>query len=167
MLKPLIQRTIVAVNGSEQSLHAAMYAILMAKQFKCQLKAVYVVDTAALKQLTLAKFLFSEESKKYEDNLIKDGTKYLNQVVELAKSKGIKIETELRNGSPWSEILSAADSFKSDLIILGGKEHDSSSINSVMTRDHASAMNVDVVGSARCNVLVVRQKDIEKLFRIG
>ena len=66
MIKPLFQKIVVAINGSEQSLHAAMYAILLAKQYKCSLKAVYVVDTAALKFLSMSKFFLKTESQKYE-----------------------------------------------------------------------------------------------------
>ena len=64
MIKPLIQKVVVAINGSEQSLHAAMYAILMAKQYKCSLKAVYVVDTAALKFLSMSRFFLKNERQK-------------------------------------------------------------------------------------------------------
>ena len=164
MIKPLFQKIVVAVNGSDQSLHAAMYAILLAKQYKCSLKAVYVVDTAALKFLSMSKFFLKTESQK---NLLDDGKKYLEQIVTFAKIKGVKVETELRKGSPWSEILHAADDFDADLILLGGKEHSASSLSSEVARDRASSTNMDIIGSARCNVLVVRQKDIEKLFKIG
>lgn len=167
MIKPLIQKVVVAINGSDQSLHAAMYAILLAKQYKCSLKAVYVVDTAALKFLSMSKFFLKNESQKYEENLVHDGTKYLEQVVGLAKMKGVKIETELKKGNPWSEILHAAEDFEADLILLGGKEHPASSVSSEVVRDRASSTNMDIVGSARCNVLIVRQNNIEKLFKIG
>ncbi len=167
MLKPLIQKIIVAINGSEQSLHAAMYAILMAKQYKCSLKVVYVVDTAALKFLNMSKFFLKDESQKYEDNLVHDGEKYLEQVVTLAKVKGVKVETQLRKGSPWAEIVRAADEFAADFILLGGKEHQNVSVTSDVAHDRASSTNMEIVGNAACNVLVVRQKDIEKLFKIG
>ncbi len=167
MLKPLIQKIVVAINGSEQSLHAAMYAILMAKQYKCALKVVYVVDTAALKFLNMSRFFLKDESQKYEDNLVHDGEKYLEQVLMLAKVKGVKIESELRKGSPWAEILRVSDEFKADLILLGGKEHTNSSLASDAVHDRASSTNMEIVGNANCNVLVVRQKEIEKLFKIG
>ena len=133
MIKPLFQKIVVAINGSDQSLHAAMYAILLAKQYKCSLKAVYVVDTAALKFLSMSKFFLKTESQKYEENLLDDGKKYLEQIVTFAKIKGVKV----------------------------------SSLSSEVARDRASSTNMDIIGSARCNVLVVRQKDIEKLFKIG
>ncbi|WP_147634550.1 universal stress protein [Treponema pectinovorum] len=165
MIKPLIQKIIVAVNGSDQSIRAAMYSILFAKQFNCTVKAVYVVDTAALKQLTMTKFFVKDESKKYEENLIKDGNKYLEYITTLAKEKGVKIETQLRRGTPWSEILRAGEEFGADTIFLGGRVHDSSQLS--YTHDIASATNIEILANAKCNVLVVRQKEIEKLFKIG
>ena len=62
MIKPLFQNVLVLVNGSESSIHAVQYGILMSKLYHCNLKAVYVVDTATLKQLTLSKFFVADES---------------------------------------------------------------------------------------------------------
>lgn len=164
MIKPLFQKLIVAVNGSDRSIHAAMYAILMAKQYKCALKAIYVVDTATIRQLTLSKFFISEESADYEAGLESDGKRYLDYVAELAKQKGVKIETELRKGAIFSEIIKAADDYKASAILLGGKEH-----NTAFTgkRDSISVTNGDIIANARCNVLVIREPDIEKLFKLA
>ncbi|MBQ6780192.1 MAG: universal stress protein [Treponema sp.] len=164
MIKPLFQKIIVAVNGSERSVHAAMYGIMMAKQFRCDLKAVYVVDTATIRQLTLTKFFVSEEGADFETNLTEDGNRYLNYVISLAKQKGVKIETELRKGSVFSEIIKAADDYKASAILLGGKEHETAFSGN---RDTISATNGDIIANARCNVLVVREPDIEKLFKIA
>lgn len=165
MEKPLIKRIVVAINGTEQSLHGAMYAILMAKQYGCVLKAVYVVDTATIKQLTLSKFFVSDESASYENSLESDGNKILSDIVVLAAKKGVKIQTELRKGSVWAQIIMSAEDFNADLIILGGKEHGASSFQSVVNRDSVSATNIGIVGNASCNVLIVREKNIEKLFK--
>ncbi|MBR1614261.1 MAG: universal stress protein, partial [Treponema sp.] len=78
MIKPLLRKLIVAVNGSEQSLSAAMYSIMLAMQYKCELKAVYVVDTATLKQLELSKFFVPDEVARYREKLHEDGQKYLD-----------------------------------------------------------------------------------------
>lgn len=167
MIKPLFQRIVVAINGSEQSIHAAMYGIIMAKMYNCQMKAVYVVDTSALRQLTLSKFFVAEESNFFYENLHSDGKKYLDYVTDLALSKNVKIQTELREGAIWSEIIKAADEFKANLILLGGRENGSVSLRTVVKHDAASATNIDIVSSANCNVLIVREAGIEKLFRIA
>ncbi len=167
MIKPLFQKAIVAVNGSDQSLHAAMYGIMMASQYKIELEAVYVVDSATIKQLEMSRIFFAEEAQHYETSLKKDGEKYLNYVSDLALQKKVKISTRLCEGAVWSEVLKAADEFKADLILLGGKEHGNASIRSIVHHDKASAINTEIIGSANCNVLVVRKPEIDKLFNLA
>ena len=167
MIKPLFQKAVVAVNGSEQSLHAAMYGIMMASQYKIELEAVYVVDSATIKQLEMSKIFFAEEASHYVESLKKDGEKYLKYVENLAQQKKIHIATKLCSGSIWSEVLKAADEFGADLILLGGKEHGASSMSSVVHHDKASAINSEIIGSAGCNVLVVREPEIDKLFKLA
>lgn len=167
MIKPLLQRILVAVNGSEQSIHAAMYGILLAKQLKCELKAVYVVDTATLKQLTLSKFFVAEESASYEANMTADGERYLAYVTELAKSKGVKVQTQLLKGAVWSEVLKASDEFDASVILLGGKPHSHVVTGIINKHDMASTTNAEIIGSSGRNILVVKQADMEKLFKIA
>ena len=69
MIRPLYRNVLVLINGSESSIQAAKYGILMSKLYRCKLKAIYVVDTATLKQLTLNKFFVSDESKEYDSEI--------------------------------------------------------------------------------------------------
>ena len=167
MIKPLVKNVLVAVNGSQSSIHAAMYGIILAKQYHFNLKFVYVVDTATLKRLTIGKFLVQEECADFETSLHADGEKYLNYVAELAKKKGVKVETELREGSVWVEVVKAADSFGAKLILLGGhpsryavtgKVHDDSNV--------FSRTDKDIILNANCSTLIVYEPKIEDLFRI-
>ncbi len=167
MIKPLLQKILVAINGSQDSIHAAMYGILLAKQLKCALKAVYVVDTATLKSLTLSKFFVADESASYEENMTADGERYLAYVAELAKSKGVKIETELKKGAVWSSVLTASDEFDASVILLGGRPHSHVHTGIVNKHDMASTTNAEIIGSSGRNIIVVKQADIEKLFKIA
>ena len=92
MIKPFFKNILVAVNGSDRSIKAAKYAILMAKMYNCKVSVIYVVDTATIKYLTLSKFFIQEESAEYEKSLVQNGENNLKYVEELAASKGIKIE---------------------------------------------------------------------------
>ena len=65
MAREFFKRIIVAINGSESSIHAAMYGILMARCYNLKMKAVYVVDSATIKYLSLNKFLIDEEKYNY------------------------------------------------------------------------------------------------------
>ncbi|MBR1911301.1 MAG: universal stress protein [Treponema sp.] len=165
MIKFLFQKVVVAYNGSKSSLHAVMYAILMAKCYKCHVKVVCVVDTATIKHLMLTKFVIEDEGQRFSESLESDAKRNLDFAMGLAKSKGVKIETEMRKGSVWSEIISCADDFKADLILLGGADN-SNSLSSVK-HDIVSMQQSEIIGSAHCSVLVVRQNHIEQLFKIG
>ncbi len=165
MIKPLFQNVLIVINGSEASIHAAQYGILMAKLYRCNLKAVYVVDTATLKQLTLSKFFVANESRMYEENLKVDGQRYLDYVKELGQAKGVKIETELRTGAVWTEVIVAADEMKAGLILLGGYRSDMNS--SVEKHDAVSSSSHEIIMNAHCSVLVVREKMIEQLYKLA
>lgn len=160
MIKPLFNNILVVINGSEASIQAAQYGVLMARLYRCDMKAIYVVDTATLKELTISKFFVSEESFEYEKSLTEDGKRYLNYVENLAKAKGIKIETELRKGSVWSEVIAYADDSKTDLILLGEHKH-------IQSKDVISSIYREIISHANCSVLVVKEKDIEKLYKMA
>ncbi|MBO4705973.1 MAG: universal stress protein [Spirochaetaceae bacterium] len=162
MIKPLFKNVLIVVNGSEGSIQAAKYGILMSKLYRCSLKAVYVVDTATLKQLTLSKFFVADESREYEASLTADGGRYLRYVEELGKSKGIKIETEMRRGSVWTEVVAAASASKSDLILLSGQGAHSSDNYDILTAAYR-----DILVHADCSVIIVREKMIEQLYKMA
>ena len=155
---------IVAVNGHRSSIHSAMYAIMMARSYNIEIKFIYVVDTATVKYLSMNKFLVSDERYDYEDRLKEDGERYLAYAQMLAGSKGLKCETELRNGGVFTEILRAADEYDADLIILGGNESDAEKHH--VKRNVLSTDQNEVLVHSKCPVLIIQKPDIEKLFKI-
>lgn len=163
-MKQVFNRVLVALNGSQSSIHAAMYAMLMAKSYRTSLKAVYVVDTETTRTLTLSKFFTAAEREHYEASLTADGNHYLTYVGDMAKAKGIKIELELLKGAVWSELVKAAEDWKADVIVIGGPE-EKRQRGSAYRSSTASASRNDIIGNAPCPVLVVKKPDIEKLFK--
>ena len=168
MLKPLVHNVLVSINGSESSTHAAMYGILMAKQQHVNLKFVCVVDTATLKRLTISHFLLEEENASFAQNLRADGQKYLDYAMMLAKKKGVKAQAELLEGSVWGEVISAADNFKAELILIGGSgaQNASRTVTSG-SKGHFSLVDKEIIMNSHCSVMVVREPQIEQLFRIA
>lgn len=166
----LLNRILVAINGSQSSVQAAMYGIMLAKQYSLELKAVYVVDTATIKFLTSQKFLVTEEKNSFENDLKRDGNTYLEYIRNLAKSKGVKIEVELREGSVWAEIVEAASQWESDMILIGGHEAKDKLVKSVdkePCRSVAATTRSSIVSYAHCPVLVIHKPEIEALFKIS
>ena len=159
MIKNLFSNIVVAVSGSDASILASKYAIILAKLYHCRLSAIYVIDTATIRQLTLSKIFIQEESLEYEKSLEANGERYLSFVEELARANGVKIEREMRRGAVYTEILSAADERKADLIVLGGWEKDRS------VRDIIGIAHREIAINAKCSVLLVKEPEIDQLYK--
>jgi len=158
-MKPLISHIVVAVTGTDASISAAKYAIVLAKQYHCKLTAVYVVDTATIRQLTLSKIFIQEEAAEYEKNLENNGSRYLAFVDELAHAKGIKTEKIVRKGAVFTEILHAADDKKADLILLGGWEKDTK------TKDIIGHSHREIMLNSKCSVMLVKEPNIDQIYK--
>ena len=158
-MKPLISNIVTAVTGSDASIMAAKYAIVMAKLYRCNLSAVYVVDTATIKQLTLSRIFIQAEGAEYEKSLEANGLRYLSFVEELANAKGVKIEKEIRKGAVYTEILHAADERQADLIIMGAWEKDRSA------KDIIGQAHREIMINAKCSVLMVKNPGIDQLYK--
>jgi nucleotide-binding universal stress UspA family protein len=159
MIKPPISNIVVAITGSDASILAAKYAIVMAKAYRCKMTAVYVVDTATIRQLTLSKIFIQEESQEYEKSLTSNGERYLSFVEELARAKGVKIDREIHQGAVYTEILTVADKRKADLIILGAWEKDRGA------KDIISQAHREIMVNAKCSVLLVKEPNIDQIYK--
>lgn len=156
----LFKHILVVQTGSEASIHAIKYAVLMSLQYKCKITVIYVVDTAAIKQLTLSKIFVKEESIEYEENLTATGKRYLSYAKELGAEKGVSIDTELRFGAVWSEVVTAAAEKKSDLILLGGDDAENRE-----SRDMLAHTFNAIITQATCSILLVKEPMVEHLYK--
>jgi len=158
-MKELLRTVVVAVSGSEASINAAKYAIAMARSYRLRVIAVYVVDTATLRELLLSRIFIEEESSEYEKSLEQNGHRYLNYVEELAAKKGVEVEKILRRGAVSTEIVEVADDARADLILLGGLEEKG------VLRDALSRQQREIMRNARCSILVVKEPEIDAIYR--
>jgi len=158
-MKELLRTIVVAVSGSEASINAAKYAIALARSYRLRVFAVYVVDTATLRELLLSRIFIEEESADYEKSLEQNGHRYLNYVEELAAKKGVEVEKILRRGAVSTEIVEAAEDARADLILLGGLEEKG------VLRDALSRQQREIMRNARCSVLVVKEPEIDAIYR--
>ena len=93
MTRP-IRKILVYVDGTEQSITAAQYAIVLAKSLGAELFALYVVNTRALNELVKARIFLESEQEEYHRDLDEDAERYLNHVRDLARSKGMAVTAE-------------------------------------------------------------------------
>jgi nucleotide-binding universal stress UspA family protein len=158
-MKQMVKKILVAVSGSDSSINAAKYAIMLAKNFKFELAVLYVIDTHTLKELLMSKILIEEETMEYEKSMNANGNRYLSYVEELAKSKGVKVEKVLKTGNVAAMILEASEETDTDIIVLGGWEMNRSK------RDLVSKSHMEVLMDSKCSVLVIKEEEIEDIFK--
>jgi nucleotide-binding universal stress UspA family protein len=148
-----IQRILVHIDGTEQAITAAQYAVLLAGATDADLLALFVVNTRALDDLVRARIFLQVEQSEYERDLEADAERYLNHVRELAHRKGVKVETICARGSVHQEIKRVVVDRGIDLLVVG----ELSRIQS--RRDEFYNESERAMRAVPCSVLVVKDED--------
>ena len=148
-----IEKILVYIDGTEQSITAAQYALCLTRVTGAQLIALYVIDTKALDDLLKARIFLKEEQMEYERDLEDDSKRYLNHVRDLAQQKGMRVETKSVMGSVYREIVREVKEEGIDLLIIG----ELSRIKS--RRDEFYDQTERAMRAVRCSVLIVKNED--------
>lgn len=162
MKKGTFERIVLAVDGSDAAIRAGKMAVMLAKKNNAELYALYVVDTATIKELLLSKIFIDEESKEYETSMEENGKKYLHLIAELADKKKCKVETVLEKGSIYSKIIQFTMEKGGDLVIVGGRRGGVKKTGA--TRDLLTSEYNKVIREAPVPVLVVKGEEIDSQF---
>lgn len=141
---------LLVVDGSEASAAAADLAVRMAVQYKCELAAVFVIDTATLDHLVKMRIFVDQEREGFERDLEKTGSRYLEYVTTIARNHGTKVETVLRYGRIHQEVLQEAHERGADVIVLGGWKR------TIARKDVASVERQHILDQTDCPVIVVK-----------
>jgi len=148
-----IKKIMVYIDGTEQAVTAAQYAICLASFSGAELIAYYVVNTRAVEDLLRASIFLKEEKVEYEHDMEADAERYLNYVSELAAKKGVSLAKKRSRGSVHKEIVDAVNEEEVDLLVIG----ELSRIRS--RRDEFYDETERAMRSAPCSVLVVKDED--------
>ncbi len=148
-----IKKIMVYIDGSEQSITAAQYALCLSKFTGADLMAFYVINTKALDDLLKARIFLKEEQMDYERDLEEDARRYLNHVRELARNKGITIETRSAMGNVHREIVKIIKEEGIELLIIGELSHIRS------RRDEFYDETERAMRVVPCSVLIVKDED--------
>lgn len=148
-----IKRIMVYLDGTEQSITAAQYAICLASFSGAELIAHYVVNVRAVEDLLKARIFLKDEQVEYERDMEADAERYLNYVNELAVKKGVSITRKRSRGSVHQEIVNAVNESKVDLLVIG----ELSRIRS--RRDEFYDESERTMRSVPCSVLIVKDED--------
>jgi nucleotide-binding universal stress UspA family protein len=148
-----IKKIMVYIDGTEQSVTAAQYAICLASFTGAELIAHYVINTRAVEDLLKARIFLQDEQVEYEHDMEADAERYLNYIDELAIKKGISIIKKRSRGNVHKEIADSIEADEVDLLVIG----ELSRIRS--RRDEFFDETERAMRSVSCSVLIVKDED--------
>lgn len=148
-----IKKIMVYIDGTEQSVTAAQYAICLASFTGAELIAHYVINTRAVEDLLKARIFLQDEQVEYEHDMEADAERYLNYIDELAIKKGVSIIKKRSRGNVHKEIADSIEADEVDLLVIG----ELSRIRS--RRDEFFDETERAMRSVSCSVLIVKDED--------
>ena len=149
----VIRKIMVCIDGSEQSVTAAQYAICLASVTGAELIAHYVVNTRAVNDLLKARIFLEDEQFEYERDMETDAERYLNYVNEFAQKKGVSLVKKCSKGSIHEEIVKSVKAEEVDLVVIGELPKIRSRRNEFFDESER------ILHSVTCSVLVVKDED--------
>ncbi len=118
MVRP-VHHILVYLDGSEESIIASQYAVVLARALDAQLHGIYVVNTRALQDLVKAHIFLDSEQDEYQRDLASDAGRYLSHLELIAQRKGVTVQSHTCSGTVHQEILNCIKEQHIDLLVLG------------------------------------------------
>jgi nucleotide-binding universal stress UspA family protein len=148
-----VKKMIVYIDGSEESVTAAQYGIVLAKTMQAELTALYVINTRALDDLVKSRIFLKSEEEEYSQDIEKDAERYLNHVKNLGLQKGITVNAVQKRGTPFLEIKAQIAADNTDLLVIG-------EISKIRSRRDESFNEAErAMRNVRCSVLIVKDEE--------
>ncbi|OQY34510.1 MAG: universal stress protein UspA [Spirochaetaceae bacterium 4572_59] len=153
-----IKHILVYLDGTEESLTAAQYAICLSKATGALLSAMYIVNTRALNDLVKSHIFIESEQDEYQRDLQEDARKYLRLMEKMAQEKSVAVSVYEESGAVQGVIRDFIRNNDVDLLVSGKV----SNIRS--RRDELNNDTERVIRNVSCSVLVV--KDEERVWEM-
>ena len=158
-MRGILSKVLVLAEGLYASSAPIKYAVALRKLLGTEVLAVYAVDTRAIARLKASRIFVDEESEEYERSLADTGRHRLELARDLARAKGVDIETLLAKGSIAGEVLRIAEETGADAILLGGWSQGGG------FGDILVEASREIASLAPCSVLLVKERDAERAYR--
>lgn len=152
-------KLLVPVDGSNASVSAVKKALELAKKYNFSIKLISVVAEKnseyrrhenAWRGVDGSIISESEELEKQLEKKVKENAeRLLSAIISKLDFSGIKVETEVLLGEPYSKILETARNDKIDMIVMSNRGF------SKIKRFFVGSVTQRVIAEAPCPVLVV------------
>jgi len=114
MTSKLINKILIATDGSEYTKKAVDHGIELANNNGAKIIAFYVIDTRAYASIPLS------APMEYAYSILRqEGDMALKYVAERAEAAGLEVEGIIAQGHPAEEIIKYAEENSIDLIVMG------------------------------------------------
>ncbi|UIO99937.1 universal stress protein [Halobaculum sp. CBA1158] len=113
-----VDRVLVPVDGSDESLEAVEYAVAVAERYGAQVHAVYVLGEEVVRAI--------EESAVDQSEVAEDTEAFTDSVRAIAEAEGVPVSSSIAYGfstkrkttHPGSVILDTAEDLDADFIVI-------------------------------------------------
>ncbi|MFC7097154.1 universal stress protein [Halobaculum marinum] len=113
-----VERVLVPVDGSDESLEAVEYAVAVAERYDAAVHAVYVLGEEVVRAI--------EEAAVDESEVAEDTEAFTDTVREIAEAEGVPVSTSIAYGfstkrkttHPGSVVLDTAEDVDADFIVI-------------------------------------------------
>lgn len=116
MSERIFRRLLVPTDGSDASVAAARLAFRLAGAFGATIDLLFVIDLLLCEEL---RRFDQRELEEVRRELFEHGERYVSVLREEAERLGLSVETEIRRGDPFEEIVARARDGGADLIVMG------------------------------------------------
>jgi len=148
-----IAKIVVPIDGSQNAVEAAHYAIKMAEKYGSEVNLVHVINLdQAVQLLGIYRLSYPDSIKKKIEDAREEAEKWFIEIVKAAEQRKVRIKTNVIDSpmSVVSALVNYADQEGADLIVVGTRGR--SGINRMLLGSVASG----VVTYAPCPVVVVK-----------
>jgi nucleotide-binding universal stress UspA family protein len=144
-----IKRILYATDYSKASARALDEAVNLAKQNNAELRIVHVIEPVT-PYVTGEDFGGAELYVRLEETTMRDAQASMKKLMQRLERLGVKAKSLLLKGTPHEQIVKAAKSRKTDMIVLG--THGRTGLSKLFLGSVAGR----VVSTAHCPVVTVR-----------
>lgn len=139
----MIDRILVAVDGSSQAQKAFDFAISLAKKYNSILTIISVINLPDYIQRT-------RKIMALERDLMKQFTSIQEELMEIGRTNGVEVKSVIEFGHPADKIVEFASKGNFDLVVVGSKGR------SKIERFHLGATSDKISHHSTVPVLIVK-----------
>ena len=155
-MKPEIKKILVPIDFSDYSKNALKYAVNIVETFKAEMFLVYVVEPVIYPpDFSMGQIAIPSVNTEWDERAKEE----LKKLAENEIPKGVKVQTIVKTGKPFIEIIDTAAEKDIDLIVIATHGH--SGVEHILFGSTAEK----VVRKAPCPVLTLREPVKGFMFR--